>query len=134
MIQITDSNTPADPTIQFTGLKLGSKTYQLCFDFDAIARAEEITGMPLMAGVDFSAVGVKRLRAMLFASALKAQPEVTLQEFTRFINPVNVPKIERALVAAWIASVKEEEEQTETENASAQNASAQNPTQPADAN
>lgn len=118
--QNTVAGTPADPTLAFTDLKLGNKTYKLCFDFDAIAIAEEISGMPLMAGVNFSNVGVKRVRAMLYASALKAQPEVTLKEFTRYITPVNIKKIEKALLEAWVACVEKEE----TEEG-------ENPTEPA---
>lgn len=113
MPETTVANTAADPTLQFTELKLGKKTYKLCFDFDAIARAEEMTGMPLMAGVDFSNVGIRRVRAMLYASALKAQPEATLDEFTRLITPASIKKIERALVEAWVASVEQEEAEEE---------------------
>jgi hypothetical protein len=114
----TVANTPSDPTLTFTELKLGAKTYKLCFDFDAIARAEEITGMPLMAGVDFGNVGVKRVRAMLYASSLKAQPNVTLNDFTRHITPANIGRIEKALLEAWVACVAKEDE-------------GENPTQPA---
>jgi hypothetical protein len=105
----TVTNTTADPTIQFTSLTLGDKTYKLLYDFDAIATAEAVTGMSLLVGVDWSHIGVRQIRAMLYASAKKAHPDVTLDEFTPFITPVNITRIERALVDAWVKNTKQVE-------------------------
>lgn len=110
----TVARTAADPTVHFAELKLGRKTYQLAFDFDAIARAEKMTGMSLLAGVEWANVGVERVRAMLFASAQMAHPQVTLEEFTPFIRPRYIGRIEAALVKAWMASQSDPE--TEEEN------------------
>lgn len=105
----TVTNTTKDPTLQFTELKLGNKTYQLIFDFDAIAQAERITGMPLLFWVDLNSVTVERTRAMLYASALKAHPGVTLEEFTPFLRLKYAQRIQEALVKAWRDSTPEEE-------------------------
>jgi hypothetical protein len=128
----TVAGTPADPTIKFTPLTLGGETYQLCYDFDAIAKAEAITGMALLAGVDWSNIPVTRIRAMLYASALKAHPDVKLAQFTPHIRHKNILAIQIALGDAWTESVpeKEEDESHAAEDASAQNASAQNPPVP----
>ena len=105
MSQETVAGTTADPTIKFVPLKLGDKEYKLCFDFDSIAIAEERTGMSLLAGVNFTNLGVRRIRAMLYASALKANPEVTLKEFTPHIKLTNIAKIQVALADAWVESM-----------------------------
>lgn len=86
---------------KYTPLELGGKTYKLVYDFDCLVIAEEITGLALLVGVDWSNVGATRIRAMLYASALKLQPAVTLAEFTPYINFTNVLKIEQALVKTW---------------------------------
>lgn len=108
---VTVAGTPADPTARFVPLKLGGTTYQLCFDFDAIARAEEMTGMNLLFGVDWSKVNVTRVRAMLLACMLKAKPDITADKLTRYINHRNMPKIQSALIDAWVNSTPEEDEE-----------------------
>ena len=86
---------------KYTALELGGKTHKLIYDFESIVKAEEATGLALLVGVDWSNVSVTRIRAMLYASMLQAQPEITLQEITPLINFANILKIERALVQAW---------------------------------
>jgi hypothetical protein len=85
----------------YTTLELGDKKYSLIYDFDAVMKAEDLTGMALLVGVDWSNVGVSRIRAMLYASLLTAQPDITLDEVTKLITFSNVLKIEQALVKAW---------------------------------
>ena len=104
MLTDTVAGTPADPTVRYVPLELGGTTYQLCFDFDAIAKAEAMTGMGLLFGVDWSNVGVVRLRAMLYACMLKAQPDMTPAQLTRFVNHKNMAAIQTALIDAWINS------------------------------
>jgi len=122
----TVAGTTADPTIKFIPLTLGKKTYLLCYDFNAVAQAEALTGMALLAGVDWTNITALRLRAMLYACALRAQPDVQLNDFTPHIRHKNMSKIQASLFDAWTASTPEDDE----ENASAQNDSAQNPPQP----
>lgn len=100
----TVAGTTADPTIKYVPLKLGDKEYKLCFDFDAIAIAEEKTGMALLAGVDWRHIGVRRIQAMLYASALKAQPTCTLEEFKPHIKHSTILKIQIALADCWTES------------------------------
>jgi hypothetical protein len=105
----TVAGTTADPTIKFTDLTLGKKTYKLCFDFDAVALAEEKTGMALLAGVDWRNIGVRRIAVMLYASALKAQPDVTMDEFRQYINHRNIGKIQMALADSWVENQMDED-------------------------
>src|SRR4051812_13615933 len=67
------AGTPADPTVRYTPLTLGPKTYQLAYDFDALARAEEMTGLSLLVGVNWSHIGAKQIRAT-GQSHLEIQP------------------------------------------------------------
>lgn len=108
---VTVAGTPADPTVRFVPLKLGGTTYQLCFDFDAIAKAEEMTGMNLLFGVDWSKVNVVRTRAMLVACMLKAQPDITPEKLTKYITHRNMPRIQNALIDAWVNSTPDEDEE-----------------------
>lgn len=93
-----------DPTLRSTKLELDGKTYLLVYDFDAIARAEEMTGLELLVGVDWQKINARRIRAMLYASMLRHQPKVTLDEVTDLIRVPNIPAIQDALVDTWFHS------------------------------
>ena len=134
MPEETVAGTPADPTLDFTELKLGKKTYKLIYDFDAIARAEELTGLGLLAGIDWRNIGVRKVRGMLYASMLFAHPEIalddqtvkaTLKELTKQITPWTIGRIENALHETWISSTAPKKENDED---------AENPPTPAAAN
>ena len=111
MPEPTIAGTPADPTARYTKLELGTKTYNLCFDFDSIAKAEEMTGMELLFGVDWTKINAKRMLAMLLACALKAHPDVKPETFKRHITHRNLPKLQTALIDAWVNSTPEGEEE-----------------------
>jgi len=127
----TVANTTADPTLEFVELKLGKKTYKLLYDFDCIAKVEEATGISLLLGFDHTQINsVARCAAMLYASLLRAHPEITLDQVKRLVTPHNIAPIARALNQAWYASTAEREEK-EPEDALAQNPPAPEPA-PAD--
>ncbi len=106
----TVANTTEDPTLEFTELKLGKKTYKLLYDFDAIAKIEAATGIPLLLGFDHAQINsAVRCAAMLHASMLRAQPDITFEEVKRLIKPTNIGQIAQALNKAWYASIAEAE-------------------------
>ena|SRR5690242_11632775 len=107
----TVAGTPADPTARFVPLKLGGTTYRLCFDFDAIAKAEEMTGMQLLFGVDWSRITIVRARAMLVACMLKAHPDITPEKLTKYMTHKNMPKIQNALIDAWVNSTPDADDE-----------------------
>lgn len=109
----TVTGTTADPILHFTDVRLNGKTYKLIYDFEAVAKAEDLTGIPLLVGVDWGHINARRIRAMLFASLLKACPELKLEDVTKLINVRNLPKIERALIDAWVTSTPEAEDEKE---------------------
>src|SRR5947209_6002476 len=85
-----------------TPLELNGKSYSLIYDFDSVVAAEELTGIGLVAGVDWSNITVRRVQAMLYASLLKMQPQITMEEIRSLITIANIAKIEKALASAWI--------------------------------
>ena len=111
MPENTVAETTANPTVEYVPLTLGKQTYQLCYDFDAIAKAEDITGMPLLLGVNWYEMKSRELRALLYAAALKAQPDVKLNEFTKYIRPTYTGAIVDALVKTWAASNQKEDDE-----------------------
>lgn len=109
----TVAGTPADPTARFTTLEIGGKTFKLCYDFEAIAKAEELTGMALLFGVDWSHIDARRMRAMLCAAMLKAQPDTKPEQLTKFFTHQNVLKIQNAIIDAWLNSTPEAKDDDE---------------------
>lgn len=108
---------------QYTELTLGKKTYKLAYDFDAIAKAEEITGLQLLLGINWHKLTAAQLRGLLYASLLKGQPEMKLADLNPLMRPKHLSEIAEAVVSAWVASNKDEEENPQTpELAAAENA------------
>jgi hypothetical protein len=105
----SDPNAESGARRRLTPLELDGVTYLLTYDFEAVVTAEEATGIALLVGVNWTNVGVKRIRAMLYASMLAEQPKITLEEITRLINFNNILKIEEALVLAWRSPTPEPE-------------------------
>lgn len=117
MPHATVAATGADPTMEFTELKIGKRTYKLTYDFDAIARVEASTGISLLLGFDHTQINsAERCAAMLHASLLPAQPEITLEQTKRLIKPATIGLIAQALNKAWYASIAEADPE-EAENA-----------------
>jgi hypothetical protein len=106
----TVAGTPADPTLDFVSLELVDGTkFKLIYDFDALARAEEITGISLLFGVNWGAISAPQLRGILFASVLKAHPETKLEDLTKHINLRNHARLTIAIKDAWINSIPDAE-------------------------
>lgn len=102
-----------DPIHQPTPMAIGKKTYLLNFDFEALACAEEKTGISLLFGINWEEIGVKRLEGILQAALAKHQPGISIAEIRSLIKPRNVKKIEAALVLAWFAIMPETDEAEE---------------------
>lgn len=107
------TGTPADPTLEFVELTLKGTTYRLCFDFEAMARAEEETGLSLILGLDYKALRITQIRGLFRAAALKAHPDLTLAETTKLVTPVTASRIAAAVMAAWLKTLAESEGDSE---------------------
>lgn len=98
-----------DPTLPNVELVLNGATFQLSYDHNAIAQAEAVTGHNLLEAAYYIPTATI-LRGMLWASVLKAHPEVTIEEVGAWINPRNFRVIREALLAAWFGSVPDQKE------------------------
>jgi hypothetical protein len=95
----------SDPTLPKVKLTINGTDLYLVYDFNAIATAEELTGLELLAGsMDLSNLNANKYRALLYASLLKFQPDITLGAVGDLIKPATMPAIVTALVHAWTGS------------------------------
>jgi hypothetical protein len=108
-----------DPVLPKVPITLGGKERHLIYDFNALAVAEQMTGMNLFTSFDFTNLSASRFRAMLFASLLVDSPDITLEECGQFITVHSLPEITIKMVEAWHGSrpeVKEAEAEAELED------------------
>lgn len=104
------AGTPAEPTVQFTDLEIDGETYQLAWDFGAIARAEKMADCNLLQGIAAvfgSGMNASQLRGLFYAALQRAQPKITLAEVDALIRIDTMPDIKDGLLLAWNASLPE---------------------------
>jgi hypothetical protein len=102
--------TVSNPTTPRVPLDIdGKPTLYLCYSFNAIAQAESLTGLNLLAGLT-SRLSASQLRALLYAAALTHQPKLTLEEAGDYISHWNQDKVYLALSKAYGESNPEPEE------------------------
>lgn len=99
-----------DPTLPKVDVTVGGKKYFLCFDFNALAVAEDATGLNLLRSLDFQNLSAKTFRALLFAALLRQQPDMTLEAAGSLITASSAPKLTEALVRAYMESNPEADE------------------------
>ena len=100
------ANTVNDPTIPFVTLKLKGKEWHLIYSFNALAVAEKATGLNMFQGLNLESLNIIQLRAMLWASLLKAHPELTLEDAGDLLSgPVDCNLALSAIGEAWTASM-----------------------------
>jgi hypothetical protein len=100
----TVANKPgSDPTLPDVELILGGKIYHLAYDFNAIVQAEKATGVNLLSSV-VGEITASSLRGLLWASLLKDQPDITLEQAGKLIKPHNIGTVREAIVTAWFGS------------------------------
>lgn len=109
-----------DPALPRVPITLNGKKLHLVYDFNAIARAEELTGLNLFSTFDFSHLSVTKFRAMLFASLLKENPEITIEECGDFITAKTLADITIKMVEAWHGSRPEVKEEAGNDEAGAE--------------
>jgi hypothetical protein len=110
------SGTPADPTIEFASIQLRGKEWRLCFDFNAIAAAEQLTGCNLLQGIGGALVHtmtVVQFRALFYAALIKAHPDITLEAAGALITIANMGDIRDALLKSYGVSMPEKKPDNE---------------------
>lgn len=102
----------ADPTVRYAKLKLDGETYSLAFDFNAMALAEEMSGLNLLQALrSLRDLSVSQTRALLYAALLKKQPKMTLVQAGDLLNFRTLPLITAALGEALAHMMPEETEE-----------------------
>jgi len=108
------SGTVADPTVQFVKVTLNDQEWSLCYDFNAIAEAERLTGLNLLqgiAGVLLHTFTALQFRALLYAALLKAHPNTTILDAGALLTIDSMPIIRRALMDAYGVAMPEEKKE-----------------------
>jgi len=107
-IQPTTPLTIPDPT------KGGEVTFELMFDFEAIARAEDVTGRALLTGLTRREVDhptISFVRIMLFAALLPKEPLITFAEASAFVTRKTIKPIWDKVLEAWVAAMQDAEDE-----------------------
>lgn len=95
----------ADPTLPDITLILGGVERKLCYDFNAIVVAEKATGVNLLEGI-VGQVNATNLRGLLWASLLREDPKITIDQVGALIQPRMLGMIHQALLATWFGSTE----------------------------
>ena len=82
---------------------LGGQERHLCFDYNADSWVEKKTGLNLLDGPAGSQSAAS-LRAILWASLVKENPDLTIDEVGGWIGTRNAPGIYAALLSCWYGS------------------------------
>ncbi len=104
-----------DPTLPRVELKLGDKSYFLCFTFGALALAESKlraagVQMNLLHALDLSALDATRVPPLLFAALITHDPDVKYDDVAALVTFRSLPAIFEAISAAYAASLADPEE------------------------
>lgn len=100
------------PTLPQVSIELNGQKYGLCFDFNALAHAESATGLNMLQALDFQGLSATTFRALLFASMLKLQPEITLEQVGNLIQYGTLPELYKAVARAYTESQPEPEQES----------------------
>ena len=98
-----------NPVARYSTITLKGIEYKLAFDFNALAQAEADTKLNLLSALDFIGLDIQKYRALLYATMLKFQPEMTIEEAGALIGLDVMPRISEAIVEAWKLSMPDPE-------------------------
>lgn len=91
-------------------LEIGGKKRKLTFDFNSICTVNDLTGINLLEA-SVSTVTAPSVRALLFASLLHDEPNLTIEEVGSWLNMSNLVNVRKAITAAWFASLSTEDDE-----------------------
>ena len=101
-----------DPTLPDVSLKIGESTYRFCFDFNACAQVQALTGVNVFA-VQSKSFDPVHFRAQLWASLLRDQPDITLEQAGALVTIKSMGPLAEAVAKAWTDSQAETTEGNE---------------------
>jgi hypothetical protein len=99
-----------NPVAPTTTLSINGVEYELLFDLDSVALAEDITDRPLLTGLrqkDISTPTVSLVRAMLFSCLQAKHPEITFPLAKTFVTRKNWSEIWSTVLNAWTVGLAE---------------------------
>ena len=102
-----------DRTLPDVTLEIGGKVRHLAYDFTAIVKAEQLTGINLMKAASFQDLSFSDVRGLLYAALLHNDPKLTLEEFDQTCGPQimhNLIVCQAAVAEAWFGSVPQAKE------------------------
>ncbi|KKM90808.1 hypothetical protein LCGC14_1234800 [marine sediment metagenome] len=99
----TNSNLPD----RFTVIEIGGRVWRLLFDFNAMARMEEAINHDVLNVRFWRNFGARDARAMLWASMLHEEPELTIEQVGSMVTMKNLAMVVKACHAAWTNAMAE---------------------------
>ncbi len=102
-------NNPTEQTVQ---LALDGEKYELFFDLETIAAAEDVTGLPLITGIqekDVYSPRISLIRAMLWAALQPKWPgkeQLTLAQASKMVTQFNCREIWAKVLETWAAGMR----------------------------
>ena len=109
-----------NPVQPVTNLAINGINYELLFELDAVALAEDLVDRPLITGLrqkDINTPTFSLMRAMLFACIHAKQPDVTFELVKTFVTRKNWREIWVAVLNAWTAGMGEPDPEEEAAEA-----------------
>ncbi len=103
-----------DVTLPQVPVKIGGEERHLCFDMASVARVESLTGLNLFNEI-LQAPSASATAALLYASLLRWQPDLKLEQVMGWVTLKNRFLIIEAVREAWIESTPEPEAASEGE-------------------
>lgn len=115
-------NPELDPTLPKVELKLGKKTYFLCFTYAALIQAEaELRKLGvkvnMLKALDFETLDATTLSSLLYAAILTHDPSITPEAAATLISFKNIGKIRESLLYAFVASLADLDDEAPSEDA-----------------
>ena len=100
----------AEPLVEYVPLEIDGKTWQLAFDFNALANAEKAAGCNLLLGLSGLLTDTwtaAQVRGLLYAALLRAHPETTVEQAGAMVIFETLGPIQDALILAYDKSLPE---------------------------
>lgn len=95
---------PTEPIIH---LDVDGQSFELAFDFETVAIAEDMTGRAILTGLTrevATAPAINFVRALLYACLLKHQPKITYPEARALVKRDNLATVWTAVVDAYLST------------------------------
>jgi len=103
-VELVDPRLPSRRVVNLLRSLVGLKptsvvtTWKLCYDYNAIARIEELTGLDLLNIESWKEVGSKHFPVIVHCGLARYQPKITLPEVISKLDPVVQTPIQNTII------------------------------------